>query len=230
MDTRPVTPAAGVHIPPRRLRDRLAVRTALGLAHGVAVAVGLALGLAWLVAPEARSMLTEHSDAIERATSQPVIFDLHVSADGEGREAAKVLAEALAKPRANEVITASLWGIDYSEVTRKNDQIEALSTTTIEALPSALPTAQQTERHSQNIYVCNHDTTNYACVGATTWASTCSALTMTCRSGASTDGLVVKPSSCRAFRFLGTERPCLEATAAVSAYDVERIVYQGTEY
>ena len=133
------------------------------------------------------------------------------------------------KPSALQVLGAGMWGIDYSELDTKNEADEALSTTPLEALDTDNSAAEQAEPYSQNIYVCNHDTADYLCIGATTWVDTCGAGDMTCRSGATTDGLVVSPETCRAVRFLGTERPCIQGTAAISAYDIERVTYLGPQ-
>lgn len=137
---------------------------------------------------------------------------------------------AMSLPTANMATTQALTGIDYSEIDRKNESDEALSTTTIEALDSDLASAEQDEAYGQNIIIRNRDTSATICLGVTTWESTCSALTMTCRSGADTDGITVAAGERIQFRLLGTERPCLEATAAVAGYDVERYTLKGTEY
>lgn len=134
------------------------------------------------------------------------------------------------KPTANQVLTAAMWGIDFSELDSKNENDESLSTTVIEALDNDLAASEQNEAHSQNLYVCNHDSAAYMCIGSDTWAGSCGSGDVTCRSGAVTDGAVIKPSSCRSLRLLGTERPCMVGTAAVSGYDVERVTNKGTEY
>lgn len=136
----------------------------------------------------------------------------------------------LAKPTMPQVVGAALWGIDFSEVDTKNDQDEALSTTPLEGLDTDLASAEQDERYSQNLYVCNFDSDDNLCVGATTWADTCGAGDMTCMSGATTDGHVVKPDSCRSLRLLGTERPCIQGAAAISSYQVERVTYAGPNF
>lgn len=152
------------------------------------------------------------------------------SAAAAAADRIEAAADTLAKPTMPAVIGAAMWGIDFSELDTKNDQDEALSTTPLEALDTDLASAEQDESYSQNLYVCNDDADDNLCVGATTWADTCGAGDITCMSGATTDGNLVKPGQCRPLRYQGTERPCIVGTAAISSYQVERITYKGPRY
>lgn len=175
------------------------------------VSVGSSLVAAWAI--------RDAFEAMDRAAAAMV--EAAISLDS---------VEPAALPTMPQVVGAAMTGIDFSELDTKNDQDEALSTTPIEALDSDLAAAEQTERHQQNLYVCNFDTTDKLCMGATTWADSCGAGDMTCMSGATTDGMVVKENTCRSVRFLGTERPCVQGTAGISSYSIERMTWQGPNY
>ncbi len=135
-----------------------------------------------------------------------------------------------AKPTSSQVLSAAMWGIDVSALQTKNESDEALGTTPIEAIDTDLAAADQVENVSQNLYICNTHATANMCAGGDTWAGACGAGDVTCLTGASTDGVLIKAGVCRALRFLGTERPCVVSDTASTTYQVERVTYAGANH
>jgi len=138
----------------------------------------------------------------------------------------QAVAAAVRPPSMSEVMTAAMNGMNTVSTT-KNENDEALSTTPLEALDSDPATSLRTINIQQNIVIHNLDGTNHICLGLTTWADACGAGDMTCMSGAATDGWLIKAGTSRSIRIDGSVRPCIQGTAAVSSYQVERSVVKG---
>lgn len=206
----PATPATG----PQEKHGFTIGLTALGLFTTAFLLMGL-MGLAALA-----SIAAQMGDVVS-AAQHPAVMVIN--------EQGEIVGQDVAGPTANQVVTAALRGIDFSEVDTKNEGDAVLSTTVLEALDSDLASNEQQVEYQQNMVIRNGDTANTICVGATTWAGTCAALTLTCRSGATTDGITVAAGERRSLRFLGTERPCIVGSGSIAEYDVERITYRGTD-
>jgi len=99
----------------------------------------------------------------------------------------------------------------------------ALGTTPTDAIGTDLPAASQVDSVTQQIVVTNLEGAGNICVGSTTWALTCAALSVNCTLGNAAMGSVVPAGQARTFRYDGTRRPCIVGSAANMDVQSERV-------